>query len=70
MHCGLIILNLVNGLVVSETNNFKEEVVNIDHMNMYIKKGWMKYGWNRIIAASMSCPNAGGGREEEFMMLG
>jgi hypothetical protein len=75
MHCGQITLTVKDGLVISETNNFKEEVVSISTMNIYIKRGWLQelgweLGWRRIVSAAMSLPNAGEGREEEFMMHG
>ena len=67
---GTICLTLQYGLVINYSHNFKTEQVEVSEINEYIKKGWLKYGWVRIISACLFDPTAGNGNEEEFMMQG
>ena len=70
LRCGTICLTLQYGLVINYSHNFKTEQVEVAEINKYIKKGWLKYGWARIISACLFDPTAGNGNEEEFMMQG
>lgn len=68
LHCGIIFLTIQNGLVINYSHNFKSNQVEVSEINSYLKKGWLKYGWVRIISACLFDPTAGNGNEEEFMM--
>lgn len=72
-HDGMVELTIVDGVVVSEFNTLRDAdaVVSIDSINELLRRGWLGWqgiGWDRIVSACISYPNAGSGHEEEFMM--
>ena len=72
LHNGLVELTIIDGVVVSEFNTLTGgAVVELDSINELVRRGWYGWqgiGWNRIVSACISYPDAGSGREEEFMM--
>lgn len=72
LYNGLVELTIIDGVVVSEFNTLTGgAVVGIDEINELVRRGWPisgDDGWGRIVSACISYPNAGSGREEEFMM--
>lgn len=60
-------VNIEAGKIVSFETSDPEQVCHVEDANKYIARGFSLLG---ALAASVSCPNAGEGNEEQFMLAG
>jgi hypothetical protein len=68
---GIVELTIIDGIVTDHFHNLNGAVINIEIINDLLRREWPRktiYDWVRLISASISYPDAGEGREEEFMM--